>query len=89
MKKIQFQCIRCDVIWGEGGPDTDGCYSSGLCTTCIKEALTPLYRKRQLNEGNFDCFGRACGYCDQFNCKYYKPCVLNVFSEQSQKPAYA
>ncbi len=68
------QCIRCRVTWG-GGPDIDGCYSHGLCEKCLKEALTPLYRKRQRQEGNFDCFGTACGYCDQFGCKYRKICL--------------
>lgn len=33
-------------------------------------------RKRQREEGNFDCFARASsGYCDQTGCKYHDECV--------------
>lgn len=51
----QKQCVKCGIVFGEGsGPDIDGRYSSGLCASCLKEVLTPLYRKRQTAEGNFD-----------------------------------
>lgn len=47
------------------------------------KAASPTYlglveevRTRQLNEGNFDCFGRAAaGYCDQGNCYYRAECL--------------
>jgi hypothetical protein len=71
---MKYQCIRCQTIWGEGEPELDG-YSHGLCKPCLKEALTPLYRKRQLQEGTFDCFGRASEYCDQCACKYRSVCL--------------
>lgn len=71
-----YECIRCHEKWGGGEPetDTDGC-SHGLCVKCLKEALIPLYRKRQAREGNFDCFGKSLGYCDQADCKYRQICV--------------
>ncbi|HOV86449.1 MAG TPA: hypothetical protein PLM79_08805 [Syntrophobacteraceae bacterium] len=71
---MKFQCIRCHSSWGEGIPEEEG-YSHGLCAPCLKEALTPLYRKRQISEGNFDCFGRSQGYCDQSACKYREICL--------------
>ena len=72
---MKYQCIRCMVTWGEGVPERDG-YSHGLCAACLKEALTPLYRSRQAREGNFDCFGRACGFCDQDACTYREICLV-------------
>ncbi|MEN6483323.1 MAG: hypothetical protein ABFD98_00445 [Syntrophobacteraceae bacterium] len=71
---MKFMCIRCEMTWGEGAPERDG-YSHGLCAGCLKEALTPLYRKRQAEEGNFDCFGRASDFCDQETCKYRGICL--------------
>ena len=29
----------------------------------------------QLAEGNFDCFGKAQGSCDQSNCTFRKDCL--------------
>ncbi len=69
-----YQCIRCLGTWGMGQPELDG-YSHGLCARCLKEALIPLYRKRQSQEGNFDCFGKSSGYCDQSACKYRGICI--------------
>lgn len=74
---MQYQCIRCKITWGQGDPDRDG-YSHGLCGSCLREALTPLYRKRQLAEGNFDCFGKAEAFCDQDTCKYRVVCLAAV-----------
>ncbi|GLI35358.1 hypothetical protein DAMNIGENAA_27910 [Desulforhabdus amnigena] len=74
---MKFQCIRCQITWGEGNPEIEG-YSHGLCKYCLKEALTPLYRNRQTKEGNFDCFGKACGFCDQYTCKYRDLCLSNI-----------
>ncbi len=72
---MKYQCIKCRVTWGDGEPERDG-YSHGLCLDCLKEALIPLYRKRQLAEGNFDCFGKAVDYCDQYCCKYREMCLI-------------
>jgi hypothetical protein len=71
---MKYQCIRCHASWGEGEPEAEG-YSHGLCESCLKEALTPIYRKRQRDEGNFDCFGKSVGFCDQRQCKYHRMCV--------------
>ena len=71
---MMFQCIKCLMTWGDGQPEVDG-YSHGLCASCLKDALTPLYRKRQAREGNFDCFGKSSGFCDQYDCKYRHVCV--------------
>ncbi|HOI94875.1 MAG TPA: hypothetical protein PK250_09235 [Syntrophobacter fumaroxidans] len=74
---MKYQCIRCNLTWGEGEPERDG-YSHGLCGTCLKDALTPIYRKRQAQEGNFDCFGKAADFCDQFACKYRELCLKSM-----------
>lgn len=71
---MMYQCIKCGKTWGAGDPETDG-YSHGLCMDCLKEALTPLYRRRQASEGNFDCFGKSDGFCDQGTCKYRQICT--------------
>jgi hypothetical protein len=75
MKPLKYQCIRCRSTWGDGEPERDG-YSHGLCRPCLKEALIPLYRKRQVQEGNFDCFGRSQGFCDQCACRYREICLV-------------
>ncbi len=74
---MMYQCFRCKSTWGEGRPEVEG-YSHGLCAPCLKEALTPIYRKRQVREGHFDCFGKSAGYCDQYSCKYRDVCLLLV-----------
>ena len=33
-----------------------------------------LIREIQMAEGNFDCFGSAVEYCDQWGCKYRPLC---------------
>jgi hypothetical protein len=33
-----------------------------------------LIREIQLAEGNFDCFGTAVEYCDQWGCRYRPLC---------------
>ncbi len=71
---MKFQCIKCLVTWGEGDPEVEG-YSHGLCLTCLKETLVPTVRRKQLREGNFDCFGRSGCYCDQHTCKYREVCL--------------
>lgn len=74
---MKYQCIRCEITWGEGIPEEEG-YSHGLCLHCVREALIPIYRKRQLAEGNFDCFARAFEFCDQGCCKYRPICLSAV-----------
>ena len=69
---MMYQCIRCYETWGSGNSDVDG-YSHGLCAQCLKDALTPIYRKRQVQEGSIDCFA-TFGNCDQPSCKYWQIC---------------
>jgi hypothetical protein len=71
---IKYQCIRCKQTWGEWENGEDF-YSHGLCAWCLKVCLTPIYRKRQVEEGNFDCFAKSAGFCDQQACKYREICL--------------
>ncbi len=71
---MKFQCIKCHATWGEGYPEIEG-YSHGLCACCLKEALIPVYRRRQVREGNFDCFGKSYDFCDQGACMYRNICL--------------
>lgn len=34
-----------------------------------------LIRALQRAEGNFDCFGRSRGYCDQVDCAWREHCL--------------
>jgi hypothetical protein len=34
-----------------------------------------LIRRIQRAEGNFDCFGSAADYCDQFQCCFREDCL--------------
>ena len=34
-----------------------------------------LIRRIQRAEGNFDCFGTAKDYCDQFQCSFREDCL--------------
>lgn len=68
-----FRCIECGEFWYVDGTSVDN--SHGLCPPCAKKILTQLFRKRQLKEGNFDCFGKSQGFCDQSNCLYRELCL--------------
>jgi hypothetical protein len=35
-----------------------------------------LVKQIQKQEGNFDCFGTAKDYCDQWNCCFREDCLL-------------
>jgi len=37
-----------------------------------------LIKRIQKTEGNFDCFGTAKGYCDQFQCCFREDCFRFV-----------
>ncbi len=45
----------------------------GIKTGTMKKM--ELIHNIQLTEGNFDCFGKAEGYCDQANCSFRGDCV--------------
>lgn len=77
MNKIKVRCLKCSKEWMKDtvvlwGPEE---VTSSLCTPCFMEVITPIIRRKQLKEGNFDCFGKAGNYCDQFNCKYRRWCL--------------
>jgi hypothetical protein len=76
MNKLRVKCIKCGREWKKDaviswGPDD---FTSSLCDPCFKEVISPIIHRKQLNEGNFDCFGKADTYCDQFGCKYIRYC---------------
>lgn len=67
-----IRCIVCLAEWNKPtghiwGPDD---VSSSLCAPCGRSVLSKLIHRKQLLEGNWDCFGTAGGYCDQLGCKY-------------------
>ena len=75
--RLRVKCIRCGKEWEKDsvipwGPEN---FSSSLCNSCFIEVASPIIRKKQLKEGNFDCFGRAGTYCDQLRCKYRRCCL--------------
>lgn len=69
-----YQCINCEKQWGNNNNHIDE-ISHGLCKKCAKEKMIPYYRKQQIKEGNFDCFAKSDGYCDQSNCCYRYLCL--------------
>jgi hypothetical protein len=71
----EYLCVKCHTTWSVDNGDIDSAVSGGLCSACLKDSLATLYRKKQLAEGNFDCFGKARTYCDQFQCKYMRLCI--------------
>lgn len=78
---ILIKCISCNLVWDKDtgtireDVDYDQHISHGLCSKCLRERCLELFRSRQRKEGNFDCFGRSNGYCDQVNCKYRNVCL--------------
>ena len=77
MAKLRVKCLKCDLEWEKEstiawGPND---FTSSLCDLCFREVISPIIHKKQLREGNFDCFGRANGHCDQLDCKYRQWCL--------------
>lgn len=72
---MTYQCINCLVKWITNNIETYD-ISHGLCKRCARLKLTPIYRKKQLLEGNFDCFAKSANFCDQLNCKYKDLCLI-------------
>ncbi len=77
MNKLHVKCIKCGKEWEKDSviPWQPGHFSSSLCSTCFREVASATIHRRQLNEGNFDCFATAGAYCDQFGCKYRQWCL--------------
>ena len=64
-------------------------FSSTICPTCAQMINGEKYRQRQIEEGNFPCFGTACnGYCDRSDCKYRLGCITRADWDPSQEPYY-
>jgi hypothetical protein len=85
MNKLRVKCIKCGMEWVKDavfswGPDD---FTSSLCNACFKEVISPIIHRKQIREGNFDCFGKADTYCDQSVCKYRKWCLFIEEKEQS------
>ena len=43
-----------------------------------------LIREIQKGEGNFDCFGTATEYCDQWDCCYREECLPSPKSKKDK-----
>ena len=77
MGKLRVKCIRCGKEWEKEAPvswKADD-FTSSLCPSCFREVITPIIRRKQRKEGNFDCFGKAGADCDQLQCKYRRWCL--------------
>jgi hypothetical protein len=77
MNKLAVVCINCNKTWEKDsliawGPDD---YSGSLCSFCFLEVISPIIRRRQLREGDFECFGKTGGSCNQDDCKYRRWCL--------------
>jgi hypothetical protein len=77
MNKLRVKCIQCGKEWTK---DTFAAWgphdiSSSLCASCFVKVAAPTIRRKQMREGNFDCFGKADGYCYHIECKYLKWCL--------------
>jgi len=75
--KLKVRCMKCGKEWKketekDWSPDD---FTSSLCNPCFREVVAPTIRRKQLKEGNFDCFGRTTDYCDQLECKYRTFCL--------------
>jgi len=49
----------------------------------MRKSKAELIRHIQLAEGNFDCFGSANGYCDQYGCAFRSICVGRKKAEKA------
>ena len=75
-----YLCIKCGKTWESGYTSTDATPSGSLCKPCLKECLIPLYRKRQAEEGNFDCYAKATITVTSFAKQYRELCLTNPSS---------
>lgn len=85
MNRLRVKCVKCGKEWGKAsaipwGPDD---ISSSLCNSCFREVISPIIHKKQLKEGNFDCFGKGATDCDQLECKYRQWCLRMEESEEA------
>jgi hypothetical protein len=85
MNRLRVKCIKCGIEWEKDTliPWEPDDFTSSLCDNCFREVISPIIHRKQLNEGNFDCFGTANVYCDQFGCKYRQWCLFTEEIVQS------
>jgi len=79
MGRLRVKCIKCGDEWEKDSTiswEADD-YSSSLCTPCFIQVISPIIHRKQRSEGNFACFGKAVGDCDQYSCKYKKWCLMD------------
>ena len=86
-RKLRVKCIKCGEEWEKDtifpwGPDD---FTSSFCDPCFRALISNVIHRKQLKEGNFDCFGKASEYCDQFACKYRELCLSK---DQRQEKRY-
>lgn len=77
MSKLRVKCLNCGKEWEKDSliSWTSDDISSSLCRSCFLQVVSPIIHRKQRNEGNFDCFGKASTYCDQPECKYRRWCL--------------
>ena len=77
MNRLRVKCIKCGKEWEKDSAIPWGAddFTSSLCRPCFIEVASPTIHRKQLHEGNFDCFGKAAEYCDQLVCKYRRWCL--------------
>jgi len=49
--------------------------AKGLGIESFGKNKAELIKQIQRQEGNFDCFGSATDYCDQFDCLFRSSCL--------------
>jgi len=49
--------------------------AKSLGLNCFGKTKAELIKEIQRKEGNFDCFGSALDYCDQFECLFRASCL--------------
>lgn len=86
MEILRVRCIKCGKEWYKSASFhwEPTVFSSSLCSSCFKHAISSLIHKRQREEGNFDCFGRAETECDQWMCKYRTWCLRRENTEDME-----
>jgi len=85
VNRLRVKCVKCGKEWEKDsevswGPED---ISSSLCDSCFREVISPIIHRKQVNEGNLACFGKAGTHCDQVECKYLQWCLRMEESENA------
>ncbi len=60
-------------VWNRFGLEE---LTGGFCKLCQSGSLLgDKKRRKQIEEGNFDCFGKGLIFCDQEQCTYLEECL--------------